>query len=132
MFGKGTAVLISVMHLGANQPSVDQPSWEQIEAAVRQMDGHGRCEVIIMADEQAYLMLGGGADGLYVCEVVVRRGDFILCDPTKPDGDPVLINDGQPSLYEPRHVVSLGRALEATGHFATTRELDPTLAWYKY
>jgi hypothetical protein len=125
-------VLISVMHLGANHPSVQQPAWEQIQEAVLQMDGHGRCWVSIVADEETYLMLGGGADGRYVCEVVVPQGDFVLCDPTQPEGDPVPINNGQLSLYEPRHVVDLGKALQATRHFAATRELDPSLTWYEY
>jgi WD40 repeat protein len=58
-------VLISVMCVGLTWPtiphhSVPQPTWEQIEAVVRQMDGHGRCEVIIKANERKCLMLGGG------------------------------------------------------------------------
>src|SRR5262245_12098072 len=116
--GPKTAPLMSVLHVGSMRPSiprysVQRPTWKQIEDAIRQMDGHGRSEVGVVADDETYLLLGGGADGRYVCQVENPDGSFVLCDPTQPEGEVVPINDGQPSLYEARHVVDPGRLLQA-------------------
>lgn len=133
----GAEVLISVLHIGSALPAVTrttvpQPTWEQIEAAVWQMDGHGRCEVSVMTDDEHYLSLGGGADGIYVCQVETPQGSFVVRDLTQPGGQVVPVNDGQPSLYDARHVIDLGRALQATHYFATTGQMDPSLEWYRY
>jgi hypothetical protein len=77
------------------------------------------------------LMLGGGADR-YVCQVEMPRGSFVLCDPSQPAGELVRINNGQPSLYEPQHVVDRAKVLQATRYFATTGAMDPSLTWFKY
>jgi hypothetical protein len=133
--GPGTTPLI--LTVGSTDPStpgysVRRPTWKQIEDAIRQMDGHVRCEVIIMADGENYHLLGGGADGRYVCEAENSGGDFALCDPTQPKRKLVDICDGQPSLYEARHVVDLGRVLQAARYFARKREMDPSLTWDRY
>jgi len=120
------------MHLGASHESLERPSWEQIEDAVRQMDGHGRCEVSLVVDDETYLMLGGGAGGRFVCEVVGPWGDCALSDPAQPEGPPVPVNDGQPSLYDPRHVIGLAAVLQAARHFATKGEPTPSYAWGKH
>jgi hypothetical protein len=135
--GPQAAPLISVLTVGSMHPStpgysVQRPTWKQIEDAIRQMDGHDRCEVIIIVDDETYLLLGDGADNRYVCEAENPDGNFALCDPTQPEGELVDIFNGQPSLYEARHVVDLGRVLQATRYFATKREMDPSLIWDQY
>jgi hypothetical protein len=132
-------LLISVMHVGSTDPaiphhSVRNPTWEQIEEAVRPMNGHARSEVIIVVDDDVdhALMLGGGADDRYVCNAEFHRGQFVLCDLTRPKGKPVPINTGQPSLYDPQHVVDLEKLLQATRYFAIKGERDPSLSWFKY
>jgi Immunity protein Imm1 len=112
--------------------SVRRPTWKQIEDAIRQMDGHWRCEVIIMVDDETYHLLGGGADDRYVCEAENPDGNFALCDPTQSDEELVDIFNGQPSLYAARHVVDFARVLQAARYFATKREMDPSLVWDQY
>jgi hypothetical protein len=51
-------------------------------------------------------------------------GQFVLCDLTRPKGKPVPINTGQPSLYDPQHVVDLEKLLQATRYFAIKGERD--------
>ena len=111
---------------------VQRPTWKQIEDAIRQMNGHDRCQVIVMIDEETYHLLGGGADDRYVCEAENPDGDFALCDPTQSEEELVDIFNGQPALYAARHVVDLARVLQATRYFATKREMDPSLVWDQY
>src|SRR5262245_61175203 len=128
---------ISVLHIGSMHPDLPRatlrkPIWKQIEDAVIQMDGHGRCEVAIVVDEEHYLLLGGGADDRYVCQAENSEGNFVLCDLSQPEGKVVPINDGQPSLYESGHVVDRGKVLQATRYFATRLGMDPSLVWHQY
>src|SRR5262249_25305995 len=104
---KGPKTAPLVLTVGSMDPStllpsgysLRRPNWKQIEDAIRQMDGHWRCEVIVMVDDENYHLLGGGASDRYVCEAENPDGNFALCDPTQSEEELVNVFNGQPALY---------------------------------
>jgi hypothetical protein len=109
---------------------VEQPDVGAVETAIRRLDGDRTSEVCIEADDESYLILGGGA-GRYVG--FVSRSEDEMHDLITPtgSGEPriELCAGGQIGFFAERQLVDLATALRAARTFAERGELEPSVTW---
>jgi hypothetical protein len=114
---------------GVEPEEHENPTWDEVERAVRNLDGRSTNQVILMVEEDHYLLVGGGENGKVVCEAEVPDGRFMLTDPGQPLDLSVTVMNGQPADYSAQHVVDVGEALEAARYFHSSGSLSNGLRW---
>ncbi|BAZ10071.1 hypothetical protein NIES4071_18850 [Calothrix sp. NIES-4071] len=108
---------------------INEPNWDQIEAAIRELDGANHTLVTLGADEETYMSIGGGA-GKYVVTVTFDNLDFyMLVDSSKPNDIEKLVIGGQAVNYPANQCIDLLRCLLAARTFALEGKLDQLLTW---
>jgi hypothetical protein len=111
---------------------VSAPSWKQIEAAIRALDGKRRTMVILGADGESHLAIGGGSSDRYVVYMTFDNMRFFnLLSRNRADKTVTLFVGGQDSLFPDNTVVDLALALRAAKTFAETGHPDPSCKWSK-
>ena len=109
---------------------IENPSWSQIEAAMRELDGKSKTLVTLGADDETYMSIGGGEGGKYIVTVTFDNLNFhVLIEPSKPDETEKLVVGGQEGVYPAKMCVDLLRCLLAARTFTETGKLEPLLAW---
>lgn len=109
------------------------PSWDDIEAAIRRLDGEA-CTLLILGigDPVPHMGVGGGEGGNYVVYVTPDNLTFInLINPKAPKGTCELKAGGQYGDYDLKLCVSLVDALAAAKTYAETGQLNSTSTWEK-
>jgi hypothetical protein len=107
---------------------IENPTWEQIEAAIRELDAENQTLVTLGADE-VYMSIGGGK-GKYVVTVTFNNLDFyVLVNLSKLDDIENLVVGGQEGSYPAKQCVDLLRCLLAARTFANFGKLDDLLCW---
>jgi hypothetical protein len=61
---------------------VPAPSWQQIETAIRALDGKRRTMVTLGADGESHLAVGGGSSNRYVVYMTFDNMHFLNLCPT--------------------------------------------------
>ena len=108
---------------------IEKPNWNQVEAAIRELDGANHTLVTLGADEESYMSIGGGA-GKYLVTVTFNNLDFyILADLSKSNDIEKLVIGGQEGNYPANQCVDLLRCLLAARTFALEGKLDELLIW---
>jgi hypothetical protein len=109
---------------------IEHPDWNQIEAAIRELDGKSRTLVTLGVDDETYMTIGGGESGKYVVSVTFDNISFHnLVDLSKPDETEKLVVGGQEGIYPAKMCVDLLRCLLAARTFAESEKLDSLLVW---
>ena len=103
------------------------PAWEDVEQAVRRLDGARFTQVNLADSEDAGLVISGGCGGRYACERMQHDDNYLLLDPTLEDDPPVRITDDDE--YPGSWTVDLEMALKAARVFFETAQLDPSMRW---
>jgi len=108
------------------------PSWPEIESAVRQLDGVHRSIVIIGKDDPEidFMGIGGGAGGVYRCFVVTEEGKEVTL--LNPDESSTQVRDifmGQQTKISARECLPLPLVLEAARTYAQSSQMNPALIW---
>jgi hypothetical protein len=110
--------------------TLDRPSWEDIERAIRQLSGNERTSLILKRDEETHMSIGGGPDRYSVVVLIENRhGPFYLIDPSKSDAEIMLVVGGQSIDTPERMTVPLETILKAARVFSESGELEKSLAW---
>lgn len=108
------------------------PSWKEIEAAIRRLDGKS-CSLVVIAlsdAEAPHMAIGGGGNGRYLVYGTQDNMTFHnLINPAAPTGKCSLVAGGQRGEYAQKHCVSLPDALRAAKTYAETGEYDTALMW---
>ena len=109
---------------------INKPSWNQIETAIRELNGKNKTLVTLGADEETYMSIGGGA-GKYVVTATFDNFDFyILVNLLKPDNQiEKLVVGGQQGNYSAKMCVDLLPCLLAARTFVESGKLDTLLSW---
>ncbi|MBD2437214.1 hypothetical protein [Nostoc sp. FACHB-110] len=55
---------------------IENPNWQQIKIAICELDGKSKTLVSLEADDQSYMMIGGGNDGQYVVTATLDNETF--------------------------------------------------------
>ena len=114
----------------ANHQTVNAPVWQDVEDAIRKLDGKMRTSIYLGGiGGDPYLSVGGG-DGRYLVVIWTRdERNVILTDSAKGDDKVRLVVGGQAVLLPGRQIVGLDAALRAARTYLETREPDPSLDW---
>jgi hypothetical protein len=109
---------------------VTNPSWQQIEFAIRALDGKKRTIVTLSAGGEWHLAVGGGSSNRYVVYMTFDNMSFLnLLSREKADRTVTLFVGGQDSLFPDNTVVDIALALRAAKAFAETGQADPSCKW---
>lgn len=120
---------------------ITDPTLEQVEAALRDLDGSRRTLVTLQAPDGSYLAIGGGNDGRYVVSATISSGTmggeeiFNLTSPYDAEQRSEtltrcwVVTGGQGADYPRRETVELERALHAARVYAERGVLDSSLPW---
>jgi hypothetical protein len=106
------------------------PSWSDIEAAIRNLDGKGRTTATLLSDGDAHLTVGGGENGQFVVYATCDGLYFFSLAVDDRSSDNVfLFVGGQTGDYPKNTVVDIALALRAARAFTDSGNLDPSLRW---
>ena len=109
---------------------IENPDWNQIEAAICELDGKSKTLVTLGVDDETYMTIGGGESGKYVVSVTFDNISFHnLVDLSKSDKTEKLVIGGQEGIYPAKICVDLLRCLLAARTFAELGKLDSLLVW---
>lgn len=111
------------------QQDVPNPSWLQIDAAIRGLDG-ARNSLLSLAigDPVPHMAIGGGPDRYILYATFDNLTFATLADPNVGPGTVELVA-GQRGKYPARNAVSLALVLQAARVFAMSGLLDHGLTW---
>ncbi|GJD19003.1 hypothetical protein RIVM261_039590 [Rivularia sp. IAM M-261] len=108
---------------------IENPDWNQVESAIRELDGASHTLVTLGADEETYMSIGGGA-GKYIVTVTFDNLNFYtLLDLAKSNNIEKLVVGGQYGNFPANHCVDILRCLLAARTFALEGKLDELLTW---
>lgn len=110
---------------------LSNPSWIDIEAAIRQLNGVDRTLVLIASGVPVpHMAIGGGDKGRYIVYATHDNITFYTMVGTdKSEGKVIFVAGGQPGDYLIRNCVTLERALRAAQVFAEECRVDSSFEW---
>ncbi len=109
---------------------IENPTWDQIEQAIRELDGKSKTLVTLGADDECYMSIGGGEFGKYIVNVTFENVSFHnLVDRSKPDTIEKLIVGGQEGNYSAKMCVNSESAVLAAQTFTASGKLEISLSW---
>lgn len=115
-----------------NRGCVEQAdSWQEIESAIRELDGHQKTLVTLETDRETHMAVGGGK-GKYVVYLTFDNESFhYLVDPAKSDIEEFVIVGGQEGVYPAKSCVDLNTTLKAAKAFAVLGTMEESVIWEK-
>ena len=112
---------------------IAHPSLEDIEAAIKALDGKHRTTVTIRGNDDAHLAVGGGTRGQYVVYATFDNARFFtLMSSEQSESKVLLFIGGQEGDYPKSIVVDLPLAVAAAKSFAETGQIDLALQWQNH
>ena len=115
-----------------NRSCVEQAhSWQGIESAIRELDGHHKTLVTLETGSETHMAVGGG-QGKYVVYLTFDNESFhYLLDPSKSDIEESMIVGGQEGVYPAKSCVDLNTTLKAAKAFAELGAMEESVLWEK-
>lgn len=118
---------------GVDSPvRVYEPTWEEIEQAIVNLNGNERTMTILTKIEEGdqYMIIAGRWEDRVMVNATANNLDFhSLVDDGQPKGSTMLCVGGQLGDYEQRKCVPLGWGIRAARMYFQTGELDPAMNW---
>ena len=112
----------------SNDTEIENPTWEQIEKAIKSLDADQHTMVILTSDTQS-LIIGGG-QGQYIITVLFGDDNHVSARRKSPiDGDIELNIGGQTGFYSKRLVLDFALTIHVVMIFWQKEILDPNLEW---
>lgn len=112
----------------SNDTEIENPTWEQIEKAIKSLDADQHTMVILTSNTQS-LIIGGG-QGQYIITVLFGDDNHVSARRKSPiDGDIELNIGGQTGFYSKRLVLDFALAIHVVMIFWQKEILDPNLEW---
>lgn len=108
---------------------IENPSWNQIETAIRELDGEKHTLVTLGINEDIYMSIGGGENKYIVTATSDNLNFYVLIDATKSQQVETLVVGGQKGNYPANQCVDLLRCLLAARTFTELGKLDSLLIW---
>ena len=107
------------------------PSWNDIETAIRSLDGETRTLVVLgIGNPVPHMGIGGGTGGQYILYETPDNLTFHnLINPNADKGKVRLKAGGQEAEYRSKLCVRLAEVLQAARTYAESGQIDPTLNW---
>jgi Immunity protein Imm1 len=116
-----------------NERTVEGPTWQQVEEAIRTLDEDSSSDVILAVEDGWYLAVAGG-NGRYLVFAQEPSGEDVavaeLVAHEARTGPPVqLVVGGVYQDFPPAALTDLETALQAARAYLETGDLDPQLHW---
>lgn len=108
---------------------IENPSWSQIETAIRELNGESQTLVTLGIDEDAYMSIGGGANKYIVTVTFDNLNFYVLINSPKSEQIQTLVVGGQNGNYPANQCVDLLHCLLAARTFTESGKLDTLLIW---
>ncbi|HEY9850394.1 MAG TPA: Imm1 family immunity protein [Leptolyngbyaceae cyanobacterium] len=109
---------------------IENPNWNQIESAIRDLNGKNKTLVTLGADEETYMTIGGGESEKYIVNVTFDNISFTnLVDLSKPEKIEKLVVGGQEGNYPAKLCIDLQTSLLAAKKFAELGQLEQSVSW---
>lgn len=130
-----TAKILAVKRLDGPDDSDSSerlnPSWNDIETAIRGLDGQSRTLVVLgIGNPVPHMGIGGGTDGQYILYETPDNLTFHnLINPNADNGKVRLKAGGQEAEYWSKLCVGLAEVLRAAKIYAESGQIDLTLNW---
>jgi hypothetical protein len=115
----------------ANHRELSNPSWIDIETAIRQLNGNDRTLVLFGSGTPVpHMAIGGGSNGKYIVYATHDNITFYTMVGTdRSESKVVFVAGGQPGDYPIRNCVTLEQALRAAQVFAEECRVDNSFEW---
>ena len=104
-------------------------NWREIEAAIRELDGHRRTLVTLETDGETHMAIGGGASKYLVYVTFDNENFSYLINPTNLGDAETLVVGGQEGIYPGKWCVDLAIAIRAAKSFAEIGSIDKSVIW---
>jgi hypothetical protein len=108
---------------------IENPSWSQIETAIRELDGESKTLVTLGIDEDTFMSIGGGANKYIVTVTFDNCNFYVLIGSLKSEQIQTLVVGGQNGNYPANKCVDLLHCLLAARTFTESRKMDTLLTW---
>lgn len=109
---------------------IKNPSWQQIESAICELNGKTQTLVTLGADEESYMSIGGGEAGKYIVNVTFDGITFYnLVDRSRTEKVESLVVGGQMGNYPAKLCADLQTVLLVAKSFAGTGEVEASVTW---
>lgn len=113
-----------------NKGFVEQASnWQEIESAIRELDGHHKTLVTLETDSETHMAVGGGQDKYVVYMTFDNESFHYLVDPSRSNVEESLVVGGQEGVYPAKSCVDLNITLKAARAFAELGAMDESVVW---
>lgn len=124
-----------------NQPDgddfIDNPTWEDIEEALNNMDGQNKTYLGFYKNEEPndeeFLMVGGGnGKQQFVCCYYNEGEEFYVLNQNEKDPDTVVdVPIGQMGRKKKKYINNLDAILDPVKFFYKTGTMSPDVTWQK-
>jgi hypothetical protein len=111
---------------------INNPSVEQVEEAVRSLNGKSRSCLGLHIDEDHYLAVGGGGGGHYVVQFFPDMFRLINSNVSANSDREIRLVVDQKGWFSEKECVPTELALQAARHYALTGQMDKDLNWEQY
>jgi hypothetical protein len=123
-------------HGRMNEVVFDDPSWQDVENAIRALDGQTRNDVYLTADRlnpDTWLVVGGGNGRYIVTGAIDVDKEFpALIDAGRPDEpQEALVVGGQEGLYPANWVLTFETALSGARAFYDAGGFQDNAPWVR-
>lgn len=109
---------------------IENPSWQEIETAILELNGKSKTLVTLGADEETYMSIGGGEAGKYIVNVTFDNMSFYnLVNFSKSEQIETLVVGGQAGDYPAKMCVDLQTVLLAGKTFVELGKLEESVTW---
>ena len=103
---------------------------DQATEAVARLNGVNKTLIEMIIDESAFLTVGGGNDGRYVCYVTIGDEIYNLISANQLHTKQVkIVAGGQHGFYDPDKCVSLDEVLKAVEFFVLDGQMNEDQNW---
>jgi hypothetical protein len=104
-------------------------NWDEVESAIRGLDGHRRTLVTLEAENETHMAIGGGNSKYFVYVTFDNENFHYLVDPSKSDSSETLVVGGQEGRYPARSCVDLNATLKAAKEFVELGKIEESFVW---
>jgi len=106
------------------------PSWEDIDAAIRKLYGE-KCTIVrLQGKGEAHMAIGGGANGRYIVYATFNNEEFFnLVSDDKTIGSVLLFISGQEGVFPTETVVDVDLVYKTVKTFVEIGKLESDLQW---
>ena len=109
---------------------LQNPSWVDIDAAIRRLDGRKYTIVSLKGQGESHMVIGGGMHDRYIVYVTLDNEKFYnLVSDRRLKGTVLLFIGGQEGEYPAETVIDIVLVLKAAETFVEHGAIDTSLQW---